>query len=224
MEYTLKTLLGGIANGLDAPKEWNSLSEWCEPGTENTSMYELRSFFLGDDKFSVWTEVSIPERAFQSIMRWHREVYRGDLVDAQKDLLHESFKAAANYTNVMLVAGYAALFAFWVQMRGSDVGQFTPLTSLAAAIFMALSLAAFLSNEVFGMFMRMRSMLSIAQIVDDPSNFFERVRTFQESTATIARRFGTFWTCVVSFAIANALIAAVIMISALLHGAWLAAA
>lgn len=84
---------------------------------------------MAPDRFNVWVAVDIPEPDFQAIMQWHRETYRGDLVSAQKSLLHESISAATNYSNVIMVVGYAGMFTLWTQLSGSDVGKFTPLTS-----------------------------------------------------------------------------------------------
>ena len=50
-EYTLRRLLGGIANGKDAPADWQNIAEWQEPGAEGTCVYEKREFFHGGDKF-----------------------------------------------------------------------------------------------------------------------------------------------------------------------------
>jgi hypothetical protein len=222
MDYTLTRLLGGIANGKDVPGDWEVISEWEEPGTGQKSVYEKRHFYDGGDRLNVWVAVDVPEPDFQAIMRWHREMYRGDLVAAQKDMLHESMAAATNYTNVIMVAGYAALFALWAQMSGQGVGKFTPATSFAAAICMSLSVLAFIGWEVFGMTLRSTVNLSIAKAVNDPSRFEEHMRSYREHMGSIARRFQHAWIIVVSVAAGFALLAFAIMLSGLLHGAWLA--
>lgn len=222
MDYTLSRLLGGVANGKDVPADWELISEWVEPGTEATSIYGKRHFYDGGDRFNVWVAVDVPEPDFQAIMRWHREMYRGDLVAAQKDVLHESMAAATNYTNVIMVAGYAALFALWVQMSGTGSGKFTPLTSFAAAICMSVSVLAFIGWEIFGMTVRSTVNNRIAQALNDAPRFEEHMRSYRERMATLARRFQHAWIVVVSVAAGFALLAFSIMLSGLLHGAWLA--
>lgn len=220
MDYTLTRLLGGIANGKDVPGDWELISEWDEPGTERKSIYEKRHFYHGGDRFTVWVAVEVPEPDFQAIMQWHREMYRGDLVAAQKDMLQESMSAATSYTNVIMVAGYAALFALWAQMSGHEVGKFTPLTSLAAAVCMSLSVLAFIGWEIFGMTLRSTVNISIAKAVNDPPRFEEHMRGYRERMQGIARKFHSAWIIVVSIAAGFALLAFGIMLSGLLHGAW----
>lgn len=222
MDYTLTRLLGGIANGKDVPGDWQLISEWEEPGTGLKSIYEKRHFYDGGDRFNVWVEVNVPEPDFQAIMRWHREMYRGDLVAAKKDMLQESMSAATNYTNVIMVAGYAALFALWAQMSGQGVGKFTPLTSMTAAISLSLSVLAFIGWEIFGMILRSRVNLNIVRAINDPPRFEEHMRSYRERIGRFARKFQYAWITVVSIAAGFALLAFGIMLSGLLHGAWLA--
>lgn len=222
-EYTLKRLLGGIANGYDVPDDWDLISEWVEPGTGNKSVYDKRAFFMGDDKFIVWVAVDVPEVAFQGVMRWHREMYRGDLVDAQKDVLRESIAAATNYTSVIMVVGYAALFTLWSQMSGTGVGKFTPMTSFTLAILLALSVLAFIGWEVFGMIVRSKVNIALARAVDDAPRFEAHIREHREKMARLMRGLQPAWAAVVGVAAGCAVLAFLVMLSAIVHAAWLAA-
>lgn len=222
MDYTLSRLLGGVANGKDVPGDWELISEWEEPGTGAKSIYEKRHFYDGGDRFNVWVAVDVPEPDFQAIMRWHREMYRGDLVSVQKDVLHESMAAATSYTNVIMVAGYAALFALWAQMSGTGPGKFTPLTSFAAAICMSVSVLAFIGWEIFGMTLRATVNNRIAQALNDAPRFEEHMHNYRERMSALALRFQHAWVITVSVAAGSALLAFGIMLSGLLHGAWLA--
>jgi hypothetical protein len=222
MDYTLSRLMGGIANGKDVPGDWELISEWVEPGTDAKSVYEKRHFYQGGDRFDVWVAVDVPEPDFLAIMRWHREMYRGDLVAAQKDVLRESMAAATSYTNVIMVAGYAALFALWVQMAGDEPGKFTRLTSFAAAIFLSLSVLAFVGWEIFGMLVRSKVNIALARAVNNPPEFESNMRDHREKMASLMRYLHPAWVVVISLAAGGALIAFGIMLSALLHGAWLA--
>jgi hypothetical protein len=222
MDYTLSKLMGGIANGMDVPGDWEFISEWEEPGTGRKSIYEKRHFYYGGDRFDVWVAVEVPEPDFQAIMQWHREMYRGDLVAAQKDVLHESMAAATNYTNVIMVAGYAALFTLWVQMSGDGPGKFTRLTSFAAALSLSISVLAFVGWEIAGMVIRSKVNIALARAVNNPAEFESRVREHREKMSALMRHFQPIWAVVISVAAGGALIAFGIMLSALLHGAWLA--
>ncbi len=216
MDYTLTRLLGGIANGKDVPGDWELISEWDEPGTERKSIYEKRHFYHGGDRFTVWVAVEVPEPDFQAIMQWHREMYRGDLVAVQKDVLKESISAATNYTNVIMVVGYAALAA----LLSNGKGLFTPLTFFTATIFLALSVCAFVVWEIYGMVIRSKSGIALAQAVNDSATFEERIRAHQEDMATTMRRLLPLWVTNVAVAAGCGLVSFAIMLSAYIHAAW----
>jgi len=220
VDYTVSKLLGGIANGMDVPGDWELISEWEEPGTGAKSIYDKRHFYDGGDRYTVWVAVDVPDPDFRAIMRWHRELYRGDLVGAQKSLLQESIAAATNYSNVIMVVGYASLFTLLVQMSGSEVGKFTPLTSLAAAICLSVSVLAFLGWELFGMVIRSYVNIRLAQAVNDPGQFEARIQNHREQMETLTRRFLPAWIVVIAVAVAFAIAAFVIMLSGMLHAAW----
>ena len=220
MEYTLSKLMGGVANGKDVPSDWDGISEWVEPGTGAKSIYEKRHFYYGGDRFDVWVAADVPEPDFLAIMWWHREMYRGDLVAAQKSLLHESISAATNYSNVILVVGYAGLFALLAQFSGTGSGKFTPATSFFAAIFLALSAMLFVGWEIFGMTLRSYANIKIAQSLNQPSQFEARIKAYRERMETFARRFVPYWVAVLAGAVIFAVISFGIMLSAMLHGAW----
>jgi hypothetical protein len=144
-------------------------------------------------------------------------MYRGSVIDAQKDMLHEAMSAAQNYTNVIMVVGYAALFTMWSQTKGT----FTAGTTLATGVFLALSVFAFVGWEVFGMIVRSKTNIAIARAVADPTQFERRMKSYRDDQQVFMRRFAPIWTAVMSFAVLTGVIAFVILLSGLLHGAWL---
>jgi hypothetical protein len=216
-EFYLRKMLGGVANGEDASSDWSGISEWVAPGTTHKSVYQQRSFYSGADRFIVWVEVSIPEAGFQMIMTWHREMYRGDLVSAQKELLKESMAAAGNYANVIMVAGYAALFTFWSQSRDF----FTPMTSFSAAIALAVSVLAFVGWEVFGMIVRARINIGISKAVGNPARFEQLMLSVSEDTARTTRTLYPAWLTAIAVAVGFGLVCFGILLSGFIHAAWL---
>lgn len=218
--YEVGKLLGGIANGKDVPVDWSSIAEWEESGTGAKGIYEVRHFYHGADRFDVWVAVGIPEPDFQAIMWWHREMYRGDLVAAQKELLHESVQAASSYTNVIMVAGFAALFTLWVQMTGPETGKFAPLTSYVAGILLFVSVLSFIGWEVFGMIVRSMVNFELAKAVNDAPRFEAHIRRHREKMATLSRRLLPAWIVVLAIALLFGLASFRVMMSALIHGAW----
>lgn len=217
MDYTLDKLLGGVANGMEVPRYWDDIAEWEEPGTGRKTIYEKRYFFHCGDRFTVWVATGVPEPDFQAIMHWHREMYRGDLVATQKEVLKESISAATSYTNVILAVGYAALAA----LLSAGKSTFTPLTYFLAAIFLAASVFAFVSWEVYGMVVRSKSNIALAQAVNDPETFEQRVSRHQEEMAGIMRRLQPLWVTHVAIAAGCGLVSFTIMVFAYIHAAWM---
>lgn len=219
-EYFLGKLLDGVGNGLDVPESWGKGEEheYRLPGTDQVGVYEQRQYFEASDVYYVWVNKETPAGAFFSVMFWHRELYRGSLVETQKDLLHHSMSAAQSYTNVVMVVGYAALFTLWSQTKA----DFTVGTSLAAGVFLALSVLAFVGWEIFGMVIRSKSNIAVAKAVADPFQFELRMKMYRDNQSTFMRKFVPVWTAVMSFAVATALAAFAILLSGLLHGVWLA--
>lgn len=216
MDYTLIKLLGGVANGKDVPGDWESISVWAEPGTERRSLYDKRHFFHGNDRYTVWVDTEVPEPAFLDVMFWHREMYRGDIVAIQKDVLRESISTATNYTNIIMVVGYAALAGLLT--NGKDV--FTPLTFFLATIFLALSVLIFVAWEIYGMTVRSRSGIAMAQAVNDAATFEERIRAHQEAMAKTMRNLLPLWATNIALAAGFGLASFLTMLSAYVHAAW----
>lgn len=216
-DLIVKKLLGGLGNGLDAPTDWEGPWVWTDRETGDTSTYTTRVFFHNSDRFTIWVDKGVPEGVFREILFWHREMYRGDLVDAQKSLLHESMTAAQNYTNVIMVVGYAALFTFWTQFRS----EFAAGTSFAIVIFLALSTLSFVGWELFGMITRSRINIQIAKAVDEPDQYERHLRTYHDFRATLMRKFQKLWVATMAAAMGFAILAFGIMMCAMLHGAWI---
>lgn len=217
-DFLVRKLLGGPGNGQAVPGDWqDGIQDWIDYDATERHQYGKRVFFHGQDKFTVWVSPLVEQGQFYAIMYWHREMYRGDLVDAQKSLMHETMKSSMNYANVIMLAGYAALFTLWSQSR-TDL---TPATSLAAGIFLAVSVLSFVGFEVFGMMQRAKFMMSIGKAVSDPDRFEERMRAVQDDQQNLLRRLAPIWKFALTVAVTFALAAFVILLAAMMHGAWL---
>jgi hypothetical protein len=148
-------------------------------------------------------------------MFWHRETYRGDIVAAQKELLRESISFAMNYTNVIMVVGYAALLALFTQGKGI----FTPMTYFAAIICTSISVMFFIAWEIFGMVIRSKVNIKMANAVKDEFAFVEKVRAHQDTMASMMRFFQPAWIVTVAIAVGFGFVAFFIMLSAYVHAA-----
>lgn len=218
-EIVYLKLLDGVGHGMDVPQSWQSGEEYeySLPGDTKVSTYTRRKYYKGDDVYYVWVDYDLPDKAFWTMMFWHTEVLLGGLVEAQKELLDTSMKAAQSYTNVIMVVGYAALFTLWTQTK-SDV---TAGTSFWAAIFMCISVMAFVAWEIVGMVMRSMVHIRMAHVVADVNEYAQRVRVAIAQQQDFARRMFKPWVALVSIAGSCGLIAFGIMLVAMMHGAWL---
>lgn len=220
MEFDVPKLLGGVANGQDVPPHWTMISEWVVPGIEVRSIYEKRAFIHGADRFLVWTDVTVAEQTFESLMFWHRETHRSELLSLQREFLREGMEAAKNYNQVITAVGFAGLFAIWTQMKA----EFTPLTSFAAVLMISIAVVCFVGWEVFGMIVRVRSNLSVAAAMsEDEANPMQLLAEHRQKMRGFVGRYGTASIAVIVAAVGSAAVAGLVMLSAIVHGAWIAA-
>lgn len=222
MDHVSTKLLGGVANGRTVPDDWEGVSVWRVPGTDLKSTYEVRQYFHGQDCIGVWVAFDVPEPDFRAIMAWHLEMQRGSLAVATRELMKEQGAAAVSYTNVILVVGYAGLFAMWQALSSGKDWELTAATSMFAAIFLAISAAAFVGWELFAMVLRGKAALALARGSSEPERFLEHFQAHQRAMDRISGALGKVWAYVTGTAIVTAVVAFSIMLSAMLHGAWLA--
>jgi len=134
--------------------------------------------------------------------------------DAQKQSLAELFEHAKAYTNVVMVTGYAGLFALWTVQ--SD--QLTPATSLAVGLLLATSITAFVGWEIFGMLQRYASLSMLRKSVDNPGLAVEEMKRLPARSQLLMRRLErSFWP-VISLAGGSAALAMLTLMSAFGHG------
>lgn len=218
-ELRLLKLLDGVGNGLDVPKHWQGGQsyEYRLPDSDEVTKYHERQYFHGLDTYYVWVREEVPQKAFFAIMWWHFEMQRGSQVAAQKELLHSSMTTSMQYTNVVMAVGFAAMFTLWAQTKG----VLTPATTLWAGILLALSVLLFVVWEISQMVIRSMLNIRIARAVGDIDLFAERMRAVGELQQAVTRRYYLPWVATLAITIAMALAAFVIMLSGMLHGAWL---
>lgn len=220
MEIDVPKLLGGVANGQDVPPDWTMVSEWVVPGTEAKSLYEKRAFIHGADRFLVWTDMSLSEDAFQALIFWHRETHRSELLSSQREFLREGMAAAKSYNQVITAIGFAGLFAIWTQMKV----EFTPLTSFAAVLMISIALVCFVGWEIFGMVVRTRANLSVAAALSgEDANAMTMLAEHRRKMHGFIERYGKASQVVIAVAVVAGAAAGLVMLSAIVHGAWLAA-
>jgi hypothetical protein len=218
-ELRMLKLVGGLGNGLAVPAHWEGGQEYeyQHPGTDEVSTYSQRQYFHDLDTYYVWVRKELDHPTFLGMMFWHFEMQRGNQVAAQKDLLHTSMTTAMQYTNVVMAVGFAAMFTLWAQTKGT----LTPASTLWAGILLALSVLLFIVWEISQMVVRSMLNIRIARAVGDIDRFYEHMRSVGDLQQAITRRYYVPWVAVLAVTIALALGAFVIMLSGMVHGAWL---
>jgi hypothetical protein len=139
-----------------------------------------------------------------------------EMLAAQKELLSHTFSQAQAYTNVILAAGYAGFFAIWSQM-GPNL---TPATKFWSGLLISLSVAGFVGWEVYGMIIRSKSMLGIAQAVNNPEQYQQLMAEHRETQHHRAVQVGRMWLVALPLIAGTGFTALAIMLSAFIHGLW----
>jgi hypothetical protein len=119
------------------------------------------------------------------------------LVEVQKELLSASFSQAQAYTNIVLGAGYAGFFAVWAFTRD----YLSDLQVLWSALLMSFSLIAFVAFEVYKSFFTSRTLLGLAETVQDESKFVERLAEWKREMHHRQLEFGRIWATTFWFAV-----------------------
>jgi len=134
--------------------------------------------------------------------------------DEQKQALAELFEHAKAYTNVLMVTGYAGLFALWTLQAKT----LTTPTSLAVGLLLATSITAFVGWEIFGMLQRYASLSGLRSTVDNPALAAKELDQLLSRGQRLMRRLErSFWPAI-AIAGGSAALAMLILMSAFGHG------
>ena len=87
-----------------------------------------------------------------------------ELIDRQIRVVAGSFEKAAAYTNIIVLAGYAAFFGLWQLTKP----LLSPKLALLAALLMSISAITFVVFEIYKTWASSRSILRLDQILLDP--------------------------------------------------------
>jgi hypothetical protein len=98
---------------------------------------------------------------------------------------------ATNYTNLILVAGYAGFFGFWTTLSGRLPGKVYALTGLLAL----LSLILFIGWEVVKMVWTNVHLRHTNTILTDPKTKGKHAQLWEASTALYSVNVHRVWLC-----------------------------
>jgi hypothetical protein len=135
----------------------------------------------------------------------------------QKEALVEIFAHARAYTNVVMVTGYAGIFALW----SLQAERITPATSLGVGLLMAISVTTFVGWEIFGMVQRYISLSSLRKSLDNPARAASEMEQLSARSQRLMRALERVWHPVIFIAAGTAAIAMLMLVSAFTHGLWI---
>jgi hypothetical protein len=73
-----------------------------------------------------------------------------EFIDKQKEVIITTYEQAKNYTNIIIMGGYAGLFAVW-SFTKNDLAQWQ---SIAVGLLAILSVLSFVLFEIYGIWLR----------------------------------------------------------------------
>lgn len=198
-----KKVLGGPANGCDVPAEWDGFldKEWHSPGSDIPFKYSRRQYFRGDLEDTIWVPQGLDDRIAQEVLQWHIASRLNEMWEAQKALLADAHGAAERTLNVVMLVGYAAIFAFWSQMRD----EFDDSAIALSGLLLLVSVAFFVGWEVFAMVRRNINHIRIGYASSEETTFMERIVSYKGQQEAFTRRTAIVWTLSLAISVAFAI-------------------
>lgn len=129
----------------------------------------------------------------------------------QRKFLVETFEQARLYLNVILIAGYAGLFALWTSF-GDRISNLALLTS---GVLACVSLMLFLAWEIYSMAKRQQIAGMLRMAVDNPDRFYKSFSKVQDRMKATMANLERSWWRVVFFSSLTAALAFLIILSSL---------
>jgi hypothetical protein len=125
------------------------------------------------------------------------------------------YDKAAAYTNLVIIAGYAAFFAVWGNMKG----QLGKREMLYAALFMSISLIFFILWETIKMVITSITLKSLRKTVLEatPEHFNTKLVELNKAEARLHVKLMYFWFFVLAVTVGFGLLAGGILINGFLR-------
>lgn len=138
------------------------------------------------------------------------------MLEAHKELVAHAYSQAQAYTNLIMVAGYAGYFTLWGFIRD----YLTRATEFWSALLLSVSLSGFVLWEVYCMYCRSQSLLSLSRPIKKPEHFKELLEKHESDERERDITLGRLWIFQLFFVAGTGFAAVIIMISALVHCIW----
>lgn len=129
----------------------------------------------------------------------------------QRKLMVDQFEQARRYVNIILVAGYAGLFALWTGLED----YLSPLAKLSSGLLACISVIVFLAWEMYSLVKRQEIMTLTRMMIEEPSRFERGFDRIQKRLLAIVVQVNRSWWKVFPVASLTAAIAYFVILSSL---------
>ena len=110
-------------------------------------------------------------------------------IEILKDIQTHSYQKAASYTNLIILAGYAGIFAVWQHVK--DI--LNPKVTIWVALLVSLSILIFIGYEVWRMIGEALFIQSISPIIESNLPEKDRLAAWERAFKAYARKHMKLW-------------------------------
>ena len=130
-------------------------------------------------------------------------------IDVMIKVASALYDKAVAYTNVIILAGYAALFTVWSTMKA----KMSHAEMLVAAFCITFSLVFFVFWEVTKMIVNSKSLTGLLNVLKaPPQEFDQRLAELQKADQRLNIKLLRFWIVILVFTVVPGLIAAAVLL------------
>jgi hypothetical protein len=149
------------------------------------------------------------EKAVQDLVDKNQKNEIDQRIDIMIKVASTLYDKAVAYTNVIILAGYAAFFTVWSNMKA----RMSHTEMLVAAFCITFSLVFFVFWEVTKMIINSKSLTGLLNVLKAPSQEFDqRLAELQKADHKLNIRLLQFWIVFLIFTVVPGLIAAAVLL------------
>jgi hypothetical protein len=149
------------------------------------------------------------DKAIQDLLNKAERDERNQRIDAKIKVASAMYDKAAAYTNLIILAGYAAFFTVWSTMKA----RMSNTEMLIAAFCVTFSLVFFVFFEVARMVVSAKSLTGLAKVLKAPRQEFDQKLAEQETAAQrLNISFIKVWIVIMVLTVVPGLVAAAVLL------------
>jgi hypothetical protein len=157
------------------------------------------------------------EKTIQSLTAKNQEAERQQRIDVIIKVTSALYDKAVAYTNIILLAGYAAFFAIWNTMK-TNMSRWEMLLT---AFCITFSLVFFVFFEVTKMIVNSKSLTGLTKVLNaPPQDFDKRLAEQQKAEQRMSIRLLKFWVVILALTVLPGLVAAAVLLSSFGRQLW----